>query len=345
MEGSPLKDEMLRSIPPTMHAQVLNHFNGPFILTESAIPSATEGQVLVRIKASGVNPLDTKIREGNGAHARVVLPAILGMDMAGLVEAVGPDVTAFRPGDEVYGMVGGIGGLQGTLATYAAVDADLLALKPKNLTMREAAALPLIFITAWEGLVDRAQVHAGQKVLIHAGAGGVGHVAVQLARSFGAQVYATVSGEKAKIVESFGAIPINYKIQNVESYVAEHTNSEGFDVVYDTVGGATLDDSFLAVKTYTGHVLSCLGWGTHKLAPLSFRGATYSGVFTLMPMLTGKGRAHHGAILREAAKLAEEGMLKPLLSQEKFTLETAFQAHTAVELGKTVGKVVVEIED
>ena len=340
-----MKDEMLTSIPALMHALVLSQFNGQFVLTESAIPAAAEGQVLVRIKASGVNPLDTKIRAGNGGHARVVLPAILGMDMAGVVEAVGPGVTTFRPGDEVYGMVGGIGGLQGTLANYAAVDADLLALKPKNLTMREAAALPLVFITAWEGLVDRAGVHAGQKVLIHAGAGGVGHVAVQLANSFGAQVFATVSEEKAVIAESFGAVPINYKVQTVDSYVAEHTNSEGFDIVYDTVGGTTLDESFLAVKTYTGHVVSCLGWGTHKLAPLSFRGATYSGVFTLMPMLTGKGRAHHGAILREAAKLAEEGKLKPLLSQQRFTLKTAFQAHTAVELGRTVGRVVVEIDD
>ncbi len=211
--------------------------------------------------------------------------------------------------------------------------------------MREAAALPLAFITAWEGLVDRAQVHRGQKVLVHAGAGGVGHVAVQIARAYDAEVFATVSNDKARIVEGYGAMAIDYKTETVESYLAKHTNSEGFDIVYDTVGGATLDASFLAAKTYTGHVVSCLGWGTHKLAPLSFRAATYSGVFTLLPMLTGKGRAHHGDILREATKLAEAGKLRPLLSQERFTFETAQQAYAAVEAGATVGKIVVEVNE
>jgi NADPH:quinone reductase-like Zn-dependent oxidoreductase len=210
--------------------------------------------------------------------------------------------------------------------------------------MREAAALPLVFVTAWEGLVDRAQVQATQKVLIHAGAGGVGHVAVQIAHALGAQVFATVSADKRKIAEGYGAVAIDYRTTTVDTYVAQHTGGEGFDVVYDTVGGTTLDDSFLAVRTYTGHVVSCLGWGVHKLAPLSFRGASYSGVFTLLPMLTGKGRAHHGDILRAATKLAEAGKLMPLLSGERFSLETALQAHMAVESGKTVGKVVVEIE-
>jgi NADPH2:quinone reductase len=327
-----------------MRALVLQRPGDPFTLTEVPLPTVGIGQVLVRIKASGVNPLDTKVRAGQAAHARVELPAILGMDMAGVVEAVGPQVTAFHPGDEVYGMVGGIGGLQGTLAELMAVDADLLAIKPANLSMREAAALPLIFITAWEGLVDRAQVQATQKVLIHAGAGGVGHVAVQIAHALGAQVFATVSADKRKIAEGYGAVAIDYRTTTVDTYVAQHTGGEGFDIVYDTVGGTTLDDSFLAVKTYTGHVVSCLGWGVHKLAPLSFRGATYSGVFTLLPMLTGKGRAHHGDILRAATKLAEAGKLTPLLSGERFTFETALQAHLAVESGKTVGKVVVEIE-
>jgi NADPH:quinone reductase len=328
-----------------MRALVLQRPGDPFTLTEVPRPTAATGQVLVRIKASGVNPLDTKVRAGQASHARVELPAILGMDMAGVVEEVGPQVSTFHPGDEVYGMVGGIGGLQGTLAEFAAVDADLLAIKPANLSMREAAALPLIFITAWEGLVDRAQVRAAQKVLIHAGAGGVGHVAVQIAHALGAQVFATVSADKRKIAEGYGAIAIDYRATTVEAYVAEHTGGEGFDIVYDTVGGTTLDESFQAVRTYTGHVVSCLGWGIHKLAPLSFRGATYSGVFTLLPMLTGKGRAHHGEILRQATKLAQAGKLTPLLSEERFTFDTALQAHMAVESGKTVGKVVVEIED
>ena len=146
-------------------------------------------------------------------------------------------------------------------------------------------------------------------------------------------------------MRGFGAIPINYLAQTADQYMALSPNGEGWDIVYDTVGGATLDASFLAVKTYTGHVVSCLGWGAHKLAPLSFRGATYSGVFTLLPMLTGKGRVHHGDILLEATKLAEAGKLTPLLSQERFTFETAQQAYAAVEAGATLGKIVVEVND
>jgi NADPH2:quinone reductase len=305
-------------------------------------PALASNHVSVRISASGVNPLDTKIRAGQAAHARQPLPAVLGVDMAGTVEELGSSVTAFIPGDEVYGMVGGVGGLQGTLAELIAVDAGLLARKPKNLSMREAAALPLSIITAWEGLVDRAGVHADQKVLIHAGAGGVGHIAVQIARAFGANVFATVSPEKTKIVEGLGAVSIDYRSNSVEQYVAEHTNGQGFDIVYDTVGGATLDASFLAVKRYTGQVLSCLGWGSHSLAPLSFRGATYSGVFTLLPLLSGEGRAHHGEILAQAAQFAEAGKLRPLLSERRFSTTKIAAAHEIVESG-ALGKVVVEI--
>jgi NADPH:quinone reductase-like Zn-dependent oxidoreductase len=262
--------------------------------------------------------------------------------MAGTVEEVGPGVSTFAPGDEVYGMVGGVGGLQGTLAELIAVDSLLLARKPKNLSMRQAAALPLITITAWEGLVDRAAVHAGQTVLIHAGAGGVGHVAVQIALAFGAKVFATVSPEKKTIVENFGATPIDYRASSVEQYVTAFTQGKGFDIVYDTVGGATIDASFNAVRRYTGHALSCLGWGSHSLAPLSFRGATYSGVFTLLPLLTGEGRAHHGEILTHAATLIEAGKLSPLLNNQRFSTTNIEAAHALVESG-SIGKVVVEL--
>ena len=316
--------------------------DGEFRETKIPQPALAAHQVLVRIAASGVNPLDTKIRAAKAPHARQPLPAVLGLDMAGTVEAVGPGVTAFRPGDEVYGMVGGVGGHQGTLAEKIVADANLLAHKPRNLTMRQAAALPLSVITAWEGLVDRATLHDGQKVLIHAGAGGVGHIAVQIARAFGADVFATVSPEKTQIVADFGATPINYRAMSVEEYVATHTGGQGFDIVYDTVGGATLDASFAAVKRYTGHALSCLGWGSHALAPLSFRGATYSGVFTLLPLLTGEGRAHHGEILTRAAALAEAGKLRPLLSEQRFSTADIAAAHALVASG-SVGKVIVEI--
>jgi NADPH2:quinone reductase len=331
------------TVPTTMQAMAVEAAGGDFVLKELPVPAPQRGQVLVRIVASGVNPLDTKIRAGQAAHAQQPLPAVLGLDLAGVVVAAGADVNTFRCGDEVYGAAGGVGGLQGTLAQYAAVDARLLALKPRNLTMREAAALPLAAITAWEGLVDRAGVGQGDKVLVHGGAGGVGHIAVQLARARGADVFTTVAKEQFGIAERFGAVPIDYKASNVDDYVARHTGGAGFDVVFDTVGGATLDASFGAVRRYGGHVLSILGWGTHKLAPLSFRSATYSGVFTLYPMISGQGREHHGEILREVAQLVDAGRLTPMLDKQRFDLGAALAAHQRVESGAAEGKVVVDV--
>jgi NADPH:quinone reductase-like Zn-dependent oxidoreductase len=263
-------------------------------------------------------------------------------------------------------MTGGVGGAQGSLAEYAAVDAALLARKPSNFSMREAATLPLVFITAWEGLVDRAHITAGKKVLVHGGAGGVGHIAVQIAQAAGAQVYATGSASQRATIEGFGATFIDYRTTSVDEYVQQYTDGEGFDIVYDTVGGATLDASFEAVRPYHGHVVSALGWGTHALAPLSFRAATYSGVFTLRPLLTGQGRAHHGEILREATRLADLGLLrthldpcrfalaeaaklvdagkvKVLLDARHFALDEVDQAHAAMQDGSARGKIVVEV--
>ena len=328
-----------------MQAYIVEEPNGNFRKVELPRPVLEENHVqnhvLIKIQASGINPLDIKIRAGEAGHAGQPLPAVLGLDMAGTVEEIGSGVTAFQPGDEVYGMVGGVAGLQGTLAEYVAVDADLIAHKPANLSMREAAALPLVTITAWEGLIDRAAVQAGQTVLVHAGAGGVGHVTVQLARACGAEVFATVSRDKKSVVEGYGATAIDYRAISTDEYIAACTSGKGFDIVYDTLGGATLDASFAAVRRYTGHVVSCLGWGSHSLAPLSFRAATYSGVFTLYPLLSGEGRANHGRILKRAAALAEAGKLRPLLSERRFGLDEIAEAFDFVKMG-TLGKVVVE---
>jgi NADPH:quinone reductase len=192
-----------------MKAYIVESAGGPFRAIEMPAPRPASGQVLVKICASGVNPLDTRIRAGEGGHAKQPLPAVLGLDMAGVVVAVGDGVTEFRPGDEVFGMVGGVGGLQGTLAEFVVADATLLARKPKTLTMRQAAAMPLVTITAWEGLVDRARVHAGQTVLVHAGAGGVGDAAAQTALAHGAKVFVTVSDDKRSIIGALGAVPID----------------------------------------------------------------------------------------------------------------------------------------
>jgi NADPH2:quinone reductase len=325
----------------TMKAAILETYCAPFRISDIPVLAPGPGEVLVRISASGVNPLDTKILAGVAPHARHPAPATLGMDLAGTVEAVGSAVTGFRPGDDVYGMTGGVGGLQGTLAEYAAVDADLLALKPANLLMREAAALPLVVITAWEGLVDFMAVDAGETVLVQGGAGGVGHVAVQIARAFGAEVFATGSAHSCAIIERLGATFID-RSEPVSDYVLRLTGGRGFDRVYDTVGGAGLDASFEAVRHF-GHVVSCLGFGAHALAPLSFKAATYSGVFTLPPLLSGEGRRHHREILDQATRLIAAGRLAPVLDERRFTLTTAFDAYRIIEDGAARGKLVVDI--
>jgi len=324
-----------------MRAAILTAYNSPLQIGELPDPTPGPGEVLVRVMASGVNPLDTKIRRGEAAHAQMTPPAVLGIDTAGVVEAVGAQVDRFQVGDEVFGMTGGVGGLQGSLAELAAVDARLLAHKPRSLSMAQAAAIPLGFITAWEGLVDRAGADAGQQILIHGGAGGVGFLAVQLAIARGAEVFATGGPSSQEVIRRVGATPIDYTSSTADDYVSEYTGGEGFDIVADNVGGATLDASFAAVKRYTGHVVSALGWGTHSLAPLSFRGATYSGVFTLMPLLTGRGREHHGDVVAQAAALADDGRLVPRLHQATFTLDDVNDAYRAVETGSATGKVVV----
>lgn len=327
----------------TMLAAVAVSAQAPLAVRQIDRPVPGQGQVLVRVNAAGVNPLDTKIAAGAGAHARQALPAVLGLDLAGTVVELGEAVEGFTIGQEVFGMPGGIGGAQGTMAEYVAVDARLIAVKPHTLDMREAAALPLVFITAWEGLVDRANVRAGQRVLIHGGAGGVGQVAVQLAKARGADVYATGSAGSLDFIRSLGATAIDYQAQSVEDYVEHYTAGEGFDIVYDTVGGSTLDASFKAVKAYSGHVLSCLGWGQHSLAPLSFKSATYSGVFSLAPMLTGKGREHHGAILREAAALANAGQLTIRVDRQHFALPDVNEAFRQVAEVRGKGKTVIQL--
>jgi NADPH2:quinone reductase len=312
----------------TMQAAVLDAHGAPFRLATIARPIAGPGEVLVRVASSGVNPLDLKIHAGTADHARHKLPAILGIDLAGTVAAVGPGVTRFRPGDEVFGMTGGVGGHPGSLAQYAAVDADLLALKSANLSMREASVLPLVFITAWEGLVDRMAVRADQSVLVLGGAGGVGQMAIQIAGARGAVVFATGSASGRTTIERLGASFVD-RSEPVEAFVTRLTGRRGFDLVYDTVGGAALDAGFTAVRRF-GHVASALGWGTHAPAPLSFRAASYSGIFTLSPLLTGEGRAHHGEILTEATRMAEAGQLSPSLDPRRFTLAGLEEAYRPI---------------
>lgn len=309
---------------------------------EVAAPQVKPGHVLVKIAASSVNTVDTMIRTmGKDLPLSPETPAILGMDFAGTVEAVGEGVDGYAVGDEVYGCAGGLADLPGTLAEYIAADANLIARKPKCLSPREAAALPLVAITAFEGL-QRAGIKAGQKVLVHGGSGGVGHVAVQLARHFGADVYSTGGGDaQLALIERLGATPINYKTETVEQYVDRCTGGTGFDLVFDSVGGGNLLNSFQAAAL-NGQIATTVSLCELDLSTAHFKGLSLHVVFMLIPMLHDHKREAHGEILRELAEIVEAGGLKPVLDTERFSLAEAGAAHARLESGKGMGKVVID---
>lgn len=328
-----------------MKAMVLNAYgdNAEFTVTELPQPEITAGHVLVRVAAASVNTVDTMIRQmGKELPLSPDLPAILGMDFAGIVEAVGEGVVGFVQGDEVYGCAGGLADLQGSLAEYMLADAKLIAHKAKTLSMREAAALPLVGITAYEGL-QRANTRAGQKVLVHGGTGGVGHVAVQLAKHMGADVYATISSEQqASIVKQYGATAINYKAETVADYVAQHTRGAGFEVVYDSVGSANMINSFEAAAL-NGNVTTTVSLLELDLTQAHFKGLSIHVVFMLIPMLYNHKREVHGEILAKLSKIVDAGKLKPLLDEQQFNLTEAGEAYDRLTGGQAMGKVVVEI--
>ncbi|MEM9829247.1 MAG: zinc-dependent alcohol dehydrogenase family protein [Bacteroidota bacterium] len=304
-------------------------------------PQIQDDEVLIKIEASSVNTVDTMIRKmGKELSLSPDTPAILGMDFAGTVEAIGNRVEGFVIGDEVYGCVGGLADLPGTLAEYVAADPRLIARKPKNLNMSEAAALPLVAITAYEGLI-RAGVKPGQKVLVHGGSGGVGHVALQLAKHFGADVYATGGGERQlDLIKELGATPINYKTEAVEDYVKKYTQARGFDIVYDSVGGENLIKSFEAAAL-NGEVATTVSIVELDLTTAHFKGLSLHVVFMLIPMLHNYKREEHGQILTELSQIIEQGRLRPVVDPKQFSIESVGEAHAYLESGKAMGKVVV----
>lgn len=328
-----------------MKAMIVKEFGAPevFELAEVNKPQVKKGHVLVNIKATSVNTVDTMIREmGPELPLSPAAPAILGMDFAGVIEAVGEDVNHLNVGDEVYGCAGGLADLPGTLAEYIVADSQLIALKPNRLSMEQAAALPLVGITAYEGL-KRAGIKAGQNVLVHGGSGGVGHVALQLAQYFGATVYSTGGGSsQLELIQKLGATGINYKEESVESYVEKHTNGAGFDVVFDSVGGENMLKSFEGAAL-NGQVVSTVSMVELDLTLAHFKGLSLHVVFMLIPMLHDHKRSEHGAILKELAEIVDTGKLEPVLDETSFELEQVAEAHARLSSGKAMGKVVISV--
>ncbi|MCY4333605.1 MAG: zinc-dependent alcohol dehydrogenase family protein [Litoreibacter sp.] len=306
-------------------------------------PTATPGHVVVRIEATSVNTIDTMIRNmGSDLPLSPALPAVLGMDFAGIVEEVGDGVSEFDVGDEVYGCAGGLMELQGTLAELINADARLIAHKPKSLSMREAAALPLVGITAYEGLT-RAGVSEGQTVLVQGGSGGVGHIALQIAKHLGADVTATGTGSaQMKLMSDLGAYPVDFAATPIEEYVTTQTGGTGFDVVFDTVGGPNMTKSFEAAKL-NGHVSTTVALLELDLTPVHFKGLSLHVVFMLLPMMHDVGRETHGAILKLLAELVDYGAVKPVLDDTQFSLSQVGAAYVRLASGQAVGKVVINV--
>jgi NADPH2:quinone reductase len=328
-----------------MQAIQMTATGGPEVLqlVELPEPQPGAGEVKVRLRAAGVNPIDTKLRS-RGVFFEQALPAILGCDGAGTVEQVGADVTTLKTGDEVWFCHGGLGREPGNYAEATVIPADVARRKPAALTFVQAAAAPLVLLTAWEALFDRAGLESGQTVLIHGGAGGVGHVAIQLARHAGARVCTTVGSQaNADFVESLGAeLVVNYREQPFVDAVLDWTAGRGVDVALDIMGGQVFMDTFRAMAHY-GNLVTLLDPGS----AVSWKEARNRNLrigFELMltPMLADlpQARAHQGDILDRCAALCDSDRLTIEVSAT-LPLAQAAEAHRRIEAGHTRGKLVL----
>jgi len=302
--------------------------------------------VLIKLHAAGVNPIDTKIRRSGPLQGQA-LPIVLGCDGAGVVVETGSLVFNFKPGDRVWFCHGGLGGAQGNYAQYNVVPADVLRKMPNNLSFVEAAAAPLVLITAWESLRQLARLQSGESVLIHAGAGGVGHVAIQIAKHLGAKVITSVSNEaQAVFARRLGADEvINYKTHNVTESILALTQRQGVDVVLDSVGPAIYAQCLQQAR-FQGRVVSLLDPGSAMDTQLA-RKKNLSLSFELMlsPMLSPlleAWRKRQCDLLDESKALIEKNLLKIEVFQE-YSLEQAAQAHLAIQKGSSRGKHVLRI--
>jgi NADPH2:quinone reductase len=303
-------------------------------------------QIKVELHAAGINPIDTKIRK-NGLFYNAQPPAILGCDGAGSIVAVGQEVTRFQPGDNVWFCHGGLGREPGNYAEFSVLEESRAEFSPARIPQQQSAASPLGLITAWEALYDRGQLQPDQTVLIHAGAGGVGHIAIQLAKIRGAKVITTVSNKnKAEFAAAVGADDvINYKTQNLDEAVSDITRGKGVNLVFDT-GGGDVFRQYLPLLAEYGTLVTILDPGD-ALVTAEARNKNLSIAFTLMltPALKDltDALAHQGRILRLCGEWMSEGKLKVAVTQT-YPLADAAAAHELIETGHTRGKLVLTMK-
>jgi len=330
-----------------MKAIVMTRPGGPETLQAVDLPEpgpCSTTQIKVRLRAAGVNPVDTKLRN-KGLLYPDALPAVLGCDGAGEVVEIGSAVTRFRPGDKVWFCNGGLGGEQGNYAQYTAVDQRWAAVMPTTLDFDQAAAAPLVLITAWGALYDRGRLQPGQTVLIHAGAGGVGHVAIQLAKLREARVIATSgSAEKLELMRLWGADEvINYRDTDFVAAVNDLTGGRGADLSIDTVGPEIFARS-IECTAHFGDIVTLLSITDDALQEARMRNLRIGFELMLTPMLRelDEARAHHVEILQQCAEWIDAGRLRVHLGKV-LPLDRAAAAHSLIETGRTIGKIVLAI--
>lgn len=318
-----------------MKAIVIHQYGDRSVLSLEQIPTPTpgDGELLVKVFACGVNPVDYKIRAGMIGLPRS-FPSVLGYDVSGQVAEVGSGVRRFKAGDDVFfsGLITDNGGY----AEYCVVNESIVSQKPANVSHIEAAAIPLSGQTAWEALFERAGVKAGESVLIHAGAGGVGSLAIQLAKWKGLTVFTTAGQpQHIEMVRQFGADHvINYKEADFVEVVQRQTHGDGVDVVFDTVGGDVFGRNFEALKVYGRAV--CI---VEREAPYPLLGAWFKNA-TIHTLFMERNRER----LDQLANLVSEGRLKPVV-EKTLPLADAARAHEMVEGGHVGGKVVLVVEN
>ncbi len=320
----------------TMKAAVLTRFGGPdaFEIQTLPVPSVRSRQVRVRVHATAINPLDYQIRRGDYPDS-VPLPAVIGHDVSGVVEAIGADVTEFAPGDEVYYTPKIFGGA-GSYAEVHVADVDLVSRKPRNLSHVEAASLTLVGGTVWEAFVSRAALRVGETILIHGGAGGVGTIAIQVAKAIGARVITTTLAKDHEFVRALGADEaVDYTSTDYVDAVNALTGGRGVDVVFDTIGGDTLTRSPLVLAPL-GRVVSLVDIATpQNLIEAWGRNASYHFVFT---------RQNRGK-LNELTNLVERGLVRPVIGAV-LPLERIAEGHEVLETGSRRGlrgKVAIDV--
>lgn len=337
-----------------MMAVIAAGCGGPEVLQFREIPRPRiehPFEVLVRVRAAGVNSGDCQNRQhGAPAYALGEAPpefSVLGMDGAGIVEAIGEGIRDWAPGDEVWYYDGGYADKHGSYAQYKIVNGQYLAPKPRSIGFAMAAAMPVVALTAWEAVVERADVKKGDFVLVHGGAGGVGHISVQLAANRGARVAVTVSGPaKAALARSLGAeLTIDYKRESVGAAVKAWSGKGGADVVLDLVGRETFAESFELVAPYGTLVNAVVAdWPRGNNLHAEYNNLSIKFVNIGWPQVTSDhaGRLRQTRILREVQALVDRGKLRVHLDRT-YALEDVREAHRALEAGQVMGRVVVQM--